>query len=135
MRPWMCLGLGAILIACSSGGGSNNTSLLLALCVRACAHIHAKKCIEAPTAEADTCENECQQVNLEAGTVCTDERAALYACTAEATIMCRGGLATTPEVTGCGQEELELEGCHSPLSGCVRAPQSDDICLQFGEFQ
>jgi hypothetical protein len=131
MRQWMYSSFALIWLGCS-GTVDQKPSPLQALCMDACAHIHAKNCFDSPAIDVGNCEIECQQASSFAGNACTDEHAALYACTANATITCEGPSAETPMVTGCEDEEVAITKCESPGMTCTRAQGSDDVCFQFG---
>jgi hypothetical protein len=97
----------------------------------ACAHIHARNCFDSPAINVTGCDSECSGAAALAGNPCTDENAALYACTAKATITCGGNTGETPVVSGCEAEEQAISKCESPGLSCGRAIGSDDICFQF----
>jgi len=141
MRPWFLCSFASLLLACSGGSepvagtigglgnGAADISPLYALCVRACAHIHDKNCADAPAVATETCLEECHQVDIQAGSQCTDEQASLYACIETATIKCGGSIGTTYEVSGCEEEQEAKEACADPQGACIRSPASDEACL------
>ncbi len=134
MRPWMSLGLATILFGCSGGSGEQ-TSVLVELCIDACAHLYEKNCVELPATQIGNCPQQCQSAGTEANTGCTDEKAALYACTAKATITCTNDPSLPPTITGCEKEDEAVQSCQSPGGNCLRSPSSDDICFNFGFSQ
>lgn len=131
MRQWSFAWLLLLGIGCSGTGGGDVTPLHK-LCVEACAHVREKNCYEAPAVGVALCSSECSDVSSKAGNECTDEYAALYACTIKADITCGGSTGETPIINGCSNQESAIEGCESPGKTCLRAPSSDEICFQFG---
>ena len=131
MRHWVLASIALLWLGCA-GSADPEPSPLYKLCMNACAHIHAKNCYESSAVNVAACDSECANVQSLAGSPCTDEHAALYACTAKATISCGGNTGETPIATGCEEEEQAITACDSPGLSCSRAIGSDDICFQFG---
>lgn len=161
MRKLLCFALAATSLACSggrdpsrtiSGDGeyagpgapgsfddsdsegfpTTSTSTLFALCIKACTHIHAKDCDGAPAHAAEACWAECSTDINPLHPSCSDESAAVYACTIDAKITCSGGFVGTPTVNGCDDEASELQKCVAPGSDCVVSPGSAEFCLAMG---
>jgi hypothetical protein len=161
MRKWLCFVLAATSLACSGGrdpvhtvggdheyagpgaadpygaGGDNGTpttsiSTLIALCTKACAHIHAADCADAPAHGADSCEAACTQEISGLPLPCADESAAVYTCTISAKVSCSGGVTDAPTVSGCDSTTNKLQECIVPGSDCVIAPMNDDFCTSMG---
>jgi len=130
MRQWLYASIALIGLGCG-GSADNDPSPLHKLCMDACAHIHAKNCYSSPAIDVSGCESECSGVQSFAGNACTDEHAALYACTAKATITCEGSAGDTPTVNGCDAEESAVSSCEAPGMTCLPSPGSEDLCFQF----
>lgn len=131
MRQWLYACFALIGLGCG-GVAENDPSPLHKLCMDACAHVHAKNCYESPAIDVAGCDSECSNVPSLAGSPCTDEQAALFACKSTAKITCGGPTGETPVATDCKAEEDAVASCESPGMTCSRAPGSDDICFQFG---
>lgn len=134
MRSLLSFALATILLGCSGGSGDTD-SVLVDLCMDACAHIHEKNCVQQAAADIGQCPSKCQSAGKDANGVCTDEVAALYACTAKATITCPSDTSFPPKVEGCEEEQSAVTGCNNPGNGCVRSEVNDNICFQFGLSQ
>jgi hypothetical protein len=162
MREWLLLALAATSIACSGGrdpvdtvGGdgeyegpgasdpfgaadpspTTSTSALVALCTKACAHLHAADCNGAPAYATYTCEGRCSnEVNeLGPGSSCADEAAAVYACSLDAKVTCTDALGNLPTVKACDDEVSDLEKCRSPGSDCMTVSvQAEVTCIELG---
>lgn len=131
MRQWI-LGMVALISAGCAGSNNPDPSPLHALCMNACAHIHAENCLESPAVDVLNCESECANADSSSNSPCTDEQAAYYACTVSATIRCASISGVPPTVLGCEAEEAKMTACGSPSLTCLRSPGSDDTCFKFG---
>jgi hypothetical protein len=116
----------------ANGNLPPSASTLLALCVEACAHVRAEDCDGAPAHTVDECEFTCQSDLAKLAAWCAEEKAALYACTADAKITCSLDFAGGPIVEDCKSEATDFQECLSPGSDCVASPQNDEICFQMG---
>jgi hypothetical protein len=161
MREWICFVLAVTSLSCSGGRdpvhtvggdreypgpgasdpygegsdeGSATTSIstLVALCTKACAHVHAADCAGAPAHETDGCEGQCLQELTSAPLTCADESAALYTCTINAKITCSADVSAAPTVGGCDLKSNALQECIVPGSDCAIAPLNDDLCKSMG---
>lgn len=131
MRQWI-LALFALMAVGCEGTSNSEPSIMHKLCMDACAHIHAKNCIEAPAVDVQNCDAECVNSTGFSSSPCTDEQAALYACIAQAEISCPSIPGLQPKALDCDIEEQAVAKCGSPGLGCARAEGSDDVCFQFG---
>lgn len=118
-------------IGCA-GSGDSDPSPFHKLCMDACAHIHERNCLEAPAVDVGNCNDECATAATLVDSPCTDEQAALYACTAKSTIICSSASGLPPTPKDCDAEQKAANSCDSPGTACLRSPGSDDICFQFG---
>lgn len=162
MRKWIGLAFSVALIACSGGrdpsttvsggneyagpgapgfvdnpggglgGTTTSLSTLAALCIKACAHTHAKDCESQPAHAADDCEPTCISETKFTPPMCADEAAAVYACTVGATITCSNDLDETPIIVGCDDQSAALDQCLAPGSNCIASGLKEDICLSLG---
>lgn len=131
MRQWVLALFALVAVGCE-GTSEQDPSVIHKLCMDACAHIHAKNCIEKPAVDVQSCDAECINASSFSSTPCTDEQAALYACTAKAEIACPSIPGSQPRALGCEAEEQEVTKCGSPGLGCVRSEGSDITCFDFG---
>lgn len=131
MRQWVFALVTLMSVGCG-GSVDADPSPLHKLCMDACAHVHARNCLEAPAVDVANCENECINVQSLASSPCTDEQAALYACTAKATIQCASVSGIPPTIIGCDTEQEGVNSCQTPGLTCLRSPSSDVTCFDFG---
>ncbi len=120
---------------------SPTTGTISALCLQACAHLHAADCSTMPAARVDDCASECGTSSIGTGgssqgpAGCDDELAAYFECVAKAEVTCS---ATGAPKADCADQNAAWKTCSTgqgggeAFDGCVAAPSLDTYCSPYG---